>query len=185
MTTATPTAVAKESSPRAQVAGWVRERVKGGSEFSLPDLRDDAREHFGKDRAFMRALLNDFLGTVFYDVVQGVVGQTRGLVMLGDTVTSEEAFRERAQRRASKWAKWIEHCNGRHISLMEMTREDLIAAAAEREGRAAVELRIAALWRALAERLEGDQAVRERFTPQEIEAVQRTLEGVTEAAAAD
>ena len=65
----------------------------------------------------------------------------------------------------------------RHISVLRMTRTDLLAAADLRERRAAADIGVTHLWRALAARLEDDEAVGDRFTPADIDALSESVLG--------
>jgi hypothetical protein len=166
------TATTDTPSARIQVRTWVREQIADADEVTLPALADEAVEHFVKDKRFIRALLDESLRPLVYDLARIEMGRTRGTVIrLGDTLATEEAIDKRSQTLAGKWSRWLEHVNDRHVRLLDMTREDLLTAAGERRERAEADLKIADLWDRLAAHLEGGQAVRERFTPQEIDAM--------------
>jgi aromatic ring-cleaving dioxygenase len=170
-------------SPRAQVARWVRAQIADREEVSIPDLRNQAIEHFEKDRAFMRSLLTAFMRTSLYDIVQHVVGSTRGLTLLGDTVVTEDGIDQRVSAaRASRWDRWLEHVGDKHLRLMDMTREDVLQAITEREQRIESERSVVRILSAIYARLEGGQRVRERFTAAEIEQLRRSLDGGAAAA---
>ena len=157
-------------SARAQLTQWVRTTIVEERALSIPDVKNRARAHFAADAAFMHQLLNELLDSSLYEIVQRVVGSSRGLTVIGDEVVTKAQFEEHVREKRNKWASWLEHVNNRHIRLFDMNREELLVAAAEREQRANTELEIAVLWRRLADKLEGGERLGERFTAVEIEA---------------
>lgn len=163
-----------ELSNRAKVRLWVRERIQGEEEVSLPELANEAIQVLGGDRKFITAFANECLHDMVLELASQVIKQTRGLIKIGDVVTDVEGVKRRA-RKQSVFANWLEHVGDRHVRLLDMTREDLLSAADERQTRGERELEVAALWRTLAQRLEGGQAVKDRFSAEEIEGIQRGL----------
>jgi hypothetical protein len=141
---------------------WLREHQGGGA--SLPGLRE--------------------VGQVFYAEVQGEVAKTRahGLIIHGDELVRRDEIARRAflaRRDPRKWAGWLEHASpGKHLLVMDMTREQLLVAAAERRQRGNREHAIARLWVAMADRMEEGQRVREAFGPEDIERLHVQLSGV-------
>lgn len=165
-----------EKSTRQQVAEWVRAQMEGQEAVSLPDLVNDAVAHFEPQRSFVRQFLAESLRPIIYDLASTVAKQSRrNFVVAGDELVTREELTERSNKRASRWESWLEHVGGKHVRLLDMTREELILAADIRRGRADSELRIAHLWDALAAKLEGGQRVRDRFTPAEIETMRRLM----------
>lgn len=155
-----------EPEVRVELAKWIKAAIAGESEVMVPDLaKEMAARLMGNHEAAM-ALLYPAVA----DMVRQVVGATRGFIMAGDHAMTPEAIKDRGKRLESKWLCWLEHVNDRHKLLPEMTRDDLLAAAAEREERAATELQIAGLWRLLASRLTMAQRVCDVFSAAEIEA---------------
>jgi hypothetical protein len=161
---------------------WLREHQGGGA--SLPGLREEAIAHFSLNSRFMDALLRESVGQVFYAEVQGEVAKTRahGLIIHGDELVRRDEIARRAflaRRDPRKWAGWLEHASpGKHLLVMDMTREQLLVAAAERRQRGNREHAIARLWVAMADRMEEGQRVREAFGPEDIERLHVQLSGV-------
>lgn len=162
-------------SAKSQLRQWVREQLELQDEIVLPDLSREAARVFGKDPEFVHQLMEDTLPELIYEIVSRVLRETRDdRILLGDTITTREGVDVRA-RRHSVFLNWYEHIERGHVKLMEMTREDLLEAAKEREERGQHELGIARLWRTIAEQLEGGQKVSTRFTSEEIERLQEGL----------
>ncbi len=161
----------KEKSANSRVREWVREAIATREDFNIPVLVDECIADLGGDASFVRTLLQENLKPLVYSVIQMQVGQSRHLVALGDDVVQKGEVAKRATR-ISAFASWLEHAGDRHVQLLEMTREDLLIAAAEREQRGQHELGIAKLWRSLANKLEGGQKVSEVFSAEEIEKLQ-------------
>lgn len=164
-----------ELSSKARIRQWVREEIEGKEEVQLPELASKAIDTFKKDTKFLRQLAEESLRAMVYQLAYQAVQQTRGMWMAGDTAVTKEAIRQRA-RKHSLFRDWLEHVNDKHIRLMDMTREELLIAADEREKRGKHEIGLAALWRTLAERLEGGETVGNRYTPDEIEAMHRGID---------
>jgi hypothetical protein len=164
-----------EISSRAKVRQWVREHIEGEEEVRIPDLVNDAVRDFGKDRKFLTALANEALRDMVHDLVQSQVGRSRSLYLVGDTALDRKGIRKSA-RKQSVFASWLEHAGDRHFRLMDCGREELLIAAEERAKRGNHDLGLAALWRTLAEQLEGGQVLREKFTPEQIEELYEGLE---------
>lgn len=172
MTAPTPE---KEKSTRARLSEWVSAELVGAEEIQIPALTEKAMRHFADDKGFVSALLRENVRSLIYEVVQTVVGKSRGeLVQLGDAVVDATEFKARARRR-STFENWLEHVGDHHVRLLDMSREELLIAAKERTDRGKHELELARLWRAMAQRLEGGQQVREVFTAAEIESLRASL----------
>lgn len=162
-------------SPRARVRLWIKDQVKDEAVVQLPDLTDRAVGHFSKQRKFVAEFLSEQLRPIIYQETRRVIAQTREVVLHGDDLIDRGELEKRGQRLISKWGNWTEHVGDRHLRLADMTRADLLVAAAEREARGAAEYAIGQHWRALASRLGDTERVGERFTDDEIEAVRLQL----------
>lgn len=173
-----PVVTVEVASTRRQLRDWVKEQIAGKTEVHSPTVADAAVLHFSDDREFIVAFLNEMLRPMIYQTVVQVMKATRGagdVIVLGDDVVTRDVATERARTMRNKWTGWLERSGTRHVRLMEMRRDDLLLAADEREKRGATEYELAALWRALAERLEGNEKVAERFSADEIERVRTSL----------
>lgn len=157
-----------EQSSRARVAQWVREHIEGKDEVRVPDLVDAAIATFSKDRRFLTSLANETLREMVYRQAVQTLSTSRSFISAGDVALTREGIKERA-RKHSVFANWLEHAGDRHVRLMDMTREDLLIAANEREKRGSHEMQLAALWRTIANGLEGGQTVSSKYSAQDIE----------------
>lgn len=163
----------QELSSRAKVRQWVREYIDGKEEVQLPELTNTAVFELGKDKKFLTLLATETLRDMVYEIAKSVVHSSR-LIVLGDEAVSRDEVKRRS-RGHSVFRDWLEHVGDRHIRLLEMTREELLVAADEREKRGRHEIELASLWRTLAQQLEGGQTVGSKYTPEAIEEMHEGL----------
>lgn len=163
------TTTAGRITARAQIRAMVTDELEVRQEIHLTELARHIAGALRADPAFLERFMNETLVAAVYEEVRQAVGRTRNLVRNGDYAATTEVMEERRQRFTSRFATWFEHSGRRSVRLLEMTREDLQAAAEERRKRGRTELKIALLWDRLADGLEGGQTVGERFTTDEIE----------------
>ena len=167
------------ATPTSRVRDWIYQEIDGMDTVKLPELANAAVAHFSQDPTFVHAFLETHLRPIIYDLAQKAMAATRGrenVIMAGETLLTRDGISKDAKKLQSKWERWLEHVGDRHVRLTEMTKSDLLKAAEERRKRANTDIRIAALWEALAERMEGDQKVGELFTPEQIDKVRISLE---------
>lgn len=167
-----------ELSTKAELTRWVRDEISGKAVVQLPELTNRAVAHFSNDPEFVARLMDEMFRPMVYDIAKRVMQTTRpagGIIQMGDTLTTREAAREAASKMQNRWTRWLEHVDSRHVRLTDMTKADLLTAAKERRRRGDSEYELAALWEALAERLEGTERVGERFSVAEIERVRMSL----------
>lgn len=163
-------------SPRRQVRTWLREQIADQTEVEIAVLYRRMIAHFAEDPTFVRAWLAETLPAVAYEETRSIVGDTRGgHVLFGDVLLSREATDRRLAASRPRWQLWLEHVGDRHVRLVEMTRNDLLAAASIRRERGETEIRYAELWEELASRLSGKKRVGDVFTSEEIDALARSL----------
>jgi hypothetical protein len=155
-----------ELSAKAEIRRWIRQRLREETEIKLPELAKEAELYFLADSFFTTKLIKETLTSLIYELVQALVGETRYLV--GEEVVDREGIKERA-RAHPVFEAWMEHANDRHIRFMEMTREQVLKAAEERERRGWHELQLGTLFRGVAAQLEEGEQVKDRFTAQEID----------------
>lgn len=161
---------------RSRLRSWLREKLKGAQEVSIPDLCRDAMLAFKGDDAFLLALADELLYPIVYREAGAIVSTLRQpaggkLVVAGSQILSVDAIKHRA----SRWDTWLEKVGDRHINVMRMSRQDLKTAEESRLRRAEAERNIATVFRVLARRLEEGQVVADAWTPQQIEAVYAAL----------
>lgn len=169
----------KTLTARARLRELVKDEVESRNEIHVADLAKHLTGILRADKAFLKAFVDEVLPSAVYEEVQKAIGRTRSLVRNGDYAATGEVMAQRRERFASRFERWYEHSGGRTVKLLEMTREDLLAAAEERRKRGDTEIRIARLWETLANGLEGGQSVGDRFTTDEIESRYSEIEGET------
>jgi hypothetical protein len=178
MATATAKAPAptKQKSARVSVREWVLAQVAGASEVEVPKLRQQAIAHFKAQAGFMDRLVTELLGELVYEEARRALASTRSTVIeLGDFLTDHAGVTKRAMKLKHAWSGWQEHAGTRHVLLMDMTRDDLILAARERQARGRTEMAYGELWERLAMVLEDGETVRSRFTDEDIERIYQTI----------
>lgn len=178
-------------SPRLSVRKFIRDEIKGKSEVSLTKLTNRTVRFVAKDKPLLRAFLLEMLRPMVYEEAQRVIARSRNttgglkdeasgrpmnnLVQLGDEIVSRGVIRERSLKMSKNWVKFEEHAGARHILLLDMTSEDLVAAEAERRRRGDTEHEYADLWAKLRARMETGQIVRNVWSPAEIEAAYQAV----------
>jgi hypothetical protein len=175
-----------DDSPRAQLSTWVMGEIQGKPETKIPELTERAISIFQWRQPFVQALMEEVLPDMVYEIVRRAVARSRAasndpwsLVLAGDKVLTVDELRSQGRSLAAKhWRNWLnyrEHAGDRHILLSEMTKEDLLLAAQERQNRGDVEYRYARLWGELASRLKARQKVGQKFTDEQIEQINQKL----------
>lgn len=158
-----------ETSARTQIRDWVKDIIQDADEVNVPTVASQAYEHFMKASGFTKRFYEENAGAIVHDIVADVVANTRRYIPMGNNAAAtRQGVRRRAQEHAV-FSRWLEHANGRHIRLLEMTKKDLLAAADERERRGDTEYRIANLLRALAAPLTDEDIAGGIWSPQQIE----------------
>lgn len=155
---------------RLRIRVWLRDRVEGVPEFEMPVIADECRDALLADVVFLRGPISDLVRAVALEELHRIGSDTRsGRIVAGTKVTTAERFIAQAQEKAqSRFAKWLEHSNGRVMHFMNMTSTDLILAATEREKRASTELNIARFERYIAGTLAEGQTVGAKFTSEQL-----------------
>jgi hypothetical protein len=157
---------------------WITERIADRSEFRISDLVDEALDEFDAD--WQMEFAREEIRSAIYRVVQRAVQRTRrqkpSRVRHGDVVVDIMTLRRRLESADRVWGGWMEYVGDRHVLLPEMTRPDLLGAAAVRRGRGARENHLAALWEELADRLPDDTThLREVASSIDIEKINNSL----------
>jgi hypothetical protein len=136
--------------------------------FNLPQVVNEAMITFLQDPQFVDEVVRDRVQRDVYEMARRIIANTRGLILVGDDVMTPEQFQAHAAKASNRFLNWVEHAGTRYISLMQMTKGDLLLAARERETRARSELQVAVLWRHIADQLGADERVGDKFTPEDI-----------------
>jgi hypothetical protein len=184
--TAPPPPPGASGSATMELYRWAEEKVSGvgaPDRVRISDLTDEAKRKFATNPAWVARFVNEALDDMVKSVVRQAVASTRGAYkryIFDNTIMGVQAYAQQTTKEAatlhmrlmSKWGTWREHVGSGHLRLLDMTRQDLIKAAEERERRAAHELEIATLWREMAKAMPDDNVlVRDTFTVAEIEAL--------------
>lgn len=163
-----------DESPQQWFGAIVRKLVAGQSSFKLPEIAKEALAIARKDRVRYRAWLTASEYREAYGQVREVVRESRtvtGLRIVGDAAFTPEGAADAFSGRFSGFWNWAEHAGDRHVELPEMTREDLLVAADERQARGDHELTMAKFLRTIANGLEGGQIVSERFSEADVKSI--------------
>lgn len=136
----------------------VRARLEVDGYVKLPDVTRELVEHYLQDPDWLRRYLTEALRPLLYDVAQGVVKRTRGHIVFHEEVVKAQALGERV-RKNPKFSLWTERVLDRHKRLFEMSREDLIVAAEEREKRGGIEIKTAVFFREIAKPMQSTDRV--------------------------
>jgi len=166
------------TSARLRIRRWVRDELTAvlaaARDVQLPEVADSARDHFLADAAFLAGPIGDLIRAVAYEEAGAYCQETRsGLVRFGEKAVPRGTARDEAATRLRRnpFQTWLEHAGDRTVRLMDMTREQLTVAAAERTSRGTTELVIAATWGELVKKLAPGEQVKQRFTVEEVRAI--------------
>jgi hypothetical protein len=171
----------QKQTARQQLTAWIRDYMTDKDEVSASEMVSEAVIKFRKNRKFLDELAVDALRELVYRRAVEEMARSRRagkgpVVMTGDDVLiSTKGIKQRA-RGHSVFQNWLEHAGDRHVRIMDATREDLLLAAEEREGRGEHEIRLAKVWRTVAETLEGGQVVNTKYSPEEVERIYRGMD---------
>jgi hypothetical protein len=180
MTTATPprsTAKRKraEEDPRLIVRAWLEKEIAPRGSWETHKVIASFRRRYGKDREFLAALAAVAIPALVTEELRRMSTRSRSVGAPKAVATAAGAVEEvdiTAGPTRSRFARWMEHAGGmRHVSLLNMTRADLLSAAADRQMRGMGEMRRAKFLTVLAGQLDGDQMVGDRFTERELAAI--------------
>lgn len=152
----------------AMVLEYLRRQYADVDRVDAPSVADEVRAKFGADQSFVEALANEFFHITIYQIVRNWLTTTR-------RPTHQRQLAERSPlavvltRPSRNWSKFMEHTGNAYVRVMQMTRAELLQAAATRRARASVEVGYANTWERLAERLRrDDERVCDRWSVEEI-----------------
>lgn len=170
-------------SAASQIRFMFTELVNGHDEINVPALTDQIVERLREDPDLSRLMIEQMVRPTVYEIGLSVLSQWRrekmlvnqDVVTVGDTAVTRDELQKRSQIRRLQWLFRPEHAGVHHIRLRAMTRQDLLTAAGEREGRAKTELIMAALLRHIASKLQDGERVSDRFSDAEIDVLYRNI----------
>ena len=146
---------------------WMRDRISLLGEVKIKELGEEGIQFLAEDQE----RLNEFVTERVYDMAaeigRAVLLETRRIKRFYE---SEAKTEEEKQQRLGRWFQRMEHqpIRGNYMRLQSMTRDDLLAAAEEREKRATVEMVTARWYRLLAAGMQPDQTVKDRYSPEQV-----------------
>ena len=125
---------------------------------------------FSADEAFLFEYATETFGAFVADVLRTVRHNDRR-ISLGSEVVTEQTFEDRSKSFHERFVKWKENAgSGKFVSLLGMTKPELLHAAEKRESMGVENLRRAALCRNLAQRLKGQsEVVADRWSAEEVQ----------------
>lgn len=161
---------------RSEVTTWIKSYINGKDEIQIPDVAQKAIYHFQGQPDFMKRLLAEQLNMLVREITQDIIGNTRSrYLVLGDEVVTRDTAKKKAKKHPI-FSKWLEHVYDRHILFMEMDKASLLIAANERQARGETELTIARLERHIAGKLELEERVKDKFTPEAVDKLYRDFQ---------
>ena len=171
-----------EESARQWFRAIVRGLIEDADSFRQPDIAREALDLAKKHKRRYRELIEETTYSAAYEVVRQLVAETRarrGLHVVGDTAFTKQAAERKFAERHPRFWSWVEHAGERSFLLPKMRREEVLLAADERDERGKYERIIGRWLRMIADGLEGDQAVEERFSEEEVAALYAKAEKET------
>lgn len=148
--------------------------VAATGEVRLPVVTRRVQEELESDLDFLRHFWMESCSSAVYEHVRIVVGRTR-LPIRGHQEVTPEGEPVAPPVPQFDWNRWLEHSGDKHIKLKQMTRSDLLSAAAEREARGLREIHLARLLRRIADRLTDDQTVGDVLTDAELDQLEQAI----------
>lgn len=156
----------RQVTARGQLREWIRSKEIGADEVCIPDLTQQAVDHFMQDPQFLSVLLSEILRPWIYEECQNVIARTRSVPVFAEP-SSEPGLETPAPR--FRFLDWLEHANGRHIRLRAMTKIDLQAAIEERQVRIDTEKEVVEFLKRIERRLTSpDVRVADVFTEDQL-----------------
>jgi hypothetical protein len=157
---------------KQQLREILLEEIEGESSVNLPELANRVADIVRANEELASGLIAEVVRPYVYQQGTQIFAQTRGepIVELGDEVVGRSEFEARAKTLSSRFARWMEHANGRYVNFMEMTKADLEDAARQRKTRATTELKIAEFQLYVSRTLKKkSEKVGDRYTPSEVD----------------
>lgn len=173
--------------------GWYRAQIKDWSEIDEPALAKTAKAHFKADAETWAELLEELADELFYRLLGAVLSdgrkarpvETAPASVFAPTATTKSGkapapkTKKRQTKKKHGWELEFENISARVTKrLMDMTKADLLAAAANRGEMARPLITRRTLLVKLAEGMNDTQVVRDRYTPEQIEAIADQIKAV-------
>lgn len=157
-----------------QLRTWVSAEIETGEPADAKTLASRAARHFRADPEFCTRFLDENLRAFIYEEIVAFIGRNRQLaatqmrrLAAADIAT---AIEDAASGDESPWAKWLEYDpgSGTYIPLLDLTREQGLAAVQYRQERVNAELHNLEFVRLVVGKLKAGQRVRDVWTEEEL-----------------
>jgi len=164
----------EELNAREEVKNWFTQQIeKARGPVKLPALVKRAVKHFMADGKFLRRFVQDFIYRAFYNLAVDELCQMRGPIDLRHIPVRLRPLKP------SIWARWERHTEYvpgvGHVALLELTRAYGTLAIAERSKRREAEDKAISFLDQLIAPCRGQQKIRDRWKPIEVDALWETL----------
>ncbi len=164
---------------RDALRAFIAEQVEKEDRTTAPELAELAAKRFGANADLMAELIYPAV----YREVCGYMTATRGGVYLEDlegrfhTITPSEEPSEVSSvfKRESKYTRWREWNGSQHVRYMRCNRQDLLESARIRRRLSTTQMIRALVNETVAAKLSASQVVADKFTPEEIEQIERNV----------
>lgn len=167
-------AAAAPANSSTLIRAWMRRRLADADDVAFDALMAELVAHLIADADYLAALVAETVAPIARAVALETVAASATHVSFADAVVRKGAplrARVAADARRSKWQSWLESVNGRAVRLPDMTKTDLLAAAASRRASGEANLRLAALWEAIAARMDDGQRLGDVLSDADLDAL--------------
>lgn len=146
---------------------WMRDRIHLLGEVKIRELGEEGYLFLAEDQDRLNQFVTERVYDMAAEIGRAVLLETRRIRRFYEAEAKTE---EEKQARLGRWFQRMEHqpLRGNYMRLQAMTKQDLLAAAEEREKRATVEMVTARWYRLLAAGMTDDQTVKERWQPEQV-----------------
>lgn len=156
-----------------RIRDWWKEQIDGKDDIDLDALTDAAMKQLLEDERFLDYFIDNMLRPIVRDTGQRIVAKRTGMVATnGHRHTSRAVLIAEIEHEVAQPGplQIFEHDRtGRARNLLDMTYEQVIAAAQERYDQGRESLRRAALYKLIAQDMHAGQRVKDRWTDEEID----------------
>lgn len=185
-----------DTSHRSAVDAWMRDYIDANPRLEIPGLAEEALRHFRRDEQFMRSIAEDAIYLWFYDAARSGIHSTRKTTPVAGTEDPTPApippagettvwnktidlpeILRRTRRAAPHFARFMENLGKKQIRLLDMTREEVVAAAEIHDDRSAYEGRRRDFLLYLADQMGDDDKVCDRFNADDLRSIYDELGG--------
>lgn len=164
-----------ERTAREKLHAWIENKIRDAGSFKISDLADDAVAELGADSRFYKAFTREFFRQAIADEIREYTRMGRDkLAKIGSLHFDPERMDEAGDSIVDKiWGRWhrvYENVDGRQLRVLDMKKDDLTAAIANRNKHADAHAKWAQFFGELRKSV-GSNAVRDRFSAEELDGV--------------